>query len=514
MFEVNDIPPIDGGELQKLIAENVRHEEFLFFRFYAGDEQDCLVPDSYTKRYECFCTACRERFTEPHSAGPASKWRMCPRCGTPIHASRWPANDRRAALAGTSFAFHFFQRGQRGEVWMTSLKVRMNPDFLDCKYAADEYARYVFFEGGARKWIWKHSLNFGYGWKPVKNCMFLHWYDMGGYRRGDFLVLPSEQELAASDLRYSQLTEALAVLHDLTGYLALYCKYPAVEYLWKMGLGDWLREREGYGGARFWMLVNLRAKTPDKLFRGLDKADIRLFRRENLGLSAALMYRTLKFAGAARPDKASAAFSRALSAESLDWCEIVQYCDIEIRQWRKYIERQSRRAERALGTMLIEHRDYLEQLHRLGVYGDRLPDNLHEAHARLSARERRLMNREKNEKFRTRRHLLAWMRWKYKGMFIRPIDSAEEIVREGEEQNNCVAGYATRHADGKTIIMVLRKRSEPRKPWHTVEIDPVTLECRQCYAAHNHKRTPEAAEFMDKYLDHLREVTKKIRRSV
>lgn len=57
-------------------------------------------------------------------------------------------------------------------------------------------------------------------------------------------MLPSEQELAASALRYSQLTEAFAVLHDLTGYLALYCKYPAVEYLWKMGFGRWLQERE------------------------------------------------------------------------------------------------------------------------------------------------------------------------------------------------------------------------------------------------------------------------------
>ncbi len=508
MFEVNDIPPIDSWALQELIAENVQHEEFLFFRFYAGDEQDYFGPDSYTRRYECFCTACRERFTEPHSAGPASKWRMCPRCGRSVTPKRWAANDHAAALRKVSFAFHFFQVGAYGELWLTSCQVRMNPYFLDSKYIANEYCRYVFSAAGAKKWSWQYD-----GWTLRKNCTFRHRYDMGGGRRDDFRVLPSEQELAASALRYSQLTEAFAVLHDLTGYLALYCKYPAVEYLWKMGFGRWLREREQGGGDYFRRLVNLRAKEPKKLFRGLDKADIRLFRRENLGLSAALMYRTLKFAGAARPDKASVAFSRALSAVSLDWCEIVQYCDIEIRQWRKYIERQSRRAERALGTTLIEHRDYLEQLHRLGVYGDRLPDDLHEAHERLSERERRLANRGKNEKFRTRRRLLGWMCWRYKGMLIRPVDSAEEIVREGEEQNNCVAGYADRHADGDTIIMVLRKCSEPRKPWHTVEIDPVTLECRQCYAAHNHKRTPEAAEFMDKYLDHLREVTKKIRRS-
>ena len=160
-----------------------------------------------------------------------------------------------------------------------------------------------------------------------------------------------------------------------------------------------------------------------------------------------------------------------------------------------------------------EFADYQAQLERLAPNADKLPHDLHEAHARLSTRERHLLNRGKNEKFRTQRHLLQWMRWKWGGMFIRPIDSAEEIVREGEEQNNCVAGYANRHADGKTIIMVLRKCSEPRKPLHTVEIDPKTLACRQCYAAHNHKRTPEAAEFMEKYLDHLREVTKMIRRS-
>ena len=133
MFEVNDIPPIDGWELQQLIAENVQHEEFLFFRFYAGDEQDYFGPDSYTKRYECFCTACRAVYraafppdrpangecaraaagryaqtvmllhglpgTEPHSAGPASKWRMCP---------RWRCPNAKHHLPPLSFAFSLF----------------------------------------------------------------------------------------------------------------------------------------------------------------------------------------------------------------------------------------------------------------------------------------------------------------------------------------------------------------------------------------------------------------------
>ena len=382
----------------------------------------------------------------------------------------------------------------------------MNPDFQSGKYLANEYARYCFSEFGSRKWIWKEN-----GWKRTKSICFKRWQAMGGYCYDNFWVLPSEQELAASALRYSQLTEAFAVLHDLTGYLALYCKYPAVEYLWKMGFGRWLREREQGGGDYFRRLVNLRAKEPKKLFRGLGKADLRLLRNETL--STAAKYSCLKRAGAARADAASLSFARAADTAMFDVAAFSQRCGVTAAELRKYIEKQRKRSDLELSAVMREFADYQAQLERLAPNADKLPHDLHEAHARLSARERQLLNREKNEKFRTRRHLLAWMRWKYKGMFIRPVDSAEEIVREGEEQNNCVAGYATRHADGKTIIMVLRKRSEPRKPWHTVEIDPATLECRQCYAAHNQKRTPEAAEFMDKYLDYLREVTKMIRRS-
>ena len=421
MFEVNDIPPIDSCELQELIGENVRHEEFLFFRINHGDDLDWILGEA--DDYECFCTACQQHFAEDRKSGPASYWDTCPRCGARITPRRWNSGKAKF-LALTAFAFHFFQPGEHGDMWLTSCQVRMNPDFQSGKYLANEYARYCFSEFGSRKWIWKEN-----GWKRTKSICFKRWQAMGGYCYDNFWVLPSEQELAASALRYSQLTEAFAVLHDLTGYLALYCKYPA--------------------------------------------ADTAMFD--------------------------VAAFS--------------QRCGVTAAELRKYIEKQRKRSDLELSAVMREFADYQAQLERLAPNADKLPHDLHEAHARLSARERQLLNREKNEKFRTRRHLLAWMRWKYKGMFIRPVDSAEEIVREGEEMHNCVAGYADRHADGKTIIMVLRKRSEPRKPWHTVEIDPATLECRQCYAAHNHKRTPEAAEFMEKYLDHLREVTKMIRRS-
>lgn len=326
-----------------------------------------------------------------------------------------------------------------------------------------------------------------------------------------FLAIDSA-ELRGTCLEYSCIETANYALEDLTSYLALYCRYPAaVEHLVKRGFIFWLRERESCGGAIFNRLINLRADSPKKLFRGLDRADLRVLLEAKASLPTALFYRELRRAGAGRADKDSVFFAMTESAVLRRFSDFSALCASfgeTPKEVRKYIERQARRADQMLHAALVELRDYREQLERLGLAGGELPDDLHEAHARLSERERRLLNRGENEKFRTRRRLLVWMRWRYKGMLIRPIDSAEEIVREGEEQDNCVAGYANRHANGKTIIMVLRQCSDPRTPWHTVEIDPETLKCRQCYAAHNRKRTPEAAEFMDAYINHLREAAK------
>lgn len=505
MFEVNDIPPIDVCELQELIGENVRHEEFLFFRINHGDDLDWILGEA--DDYECFCTACQQHFAEDRKSGPASYWDTCPRCGARITPRRWNSGKAKF-LALTAFAFHFFQPGEHGDMWLTSCQVRMNPDFQSGKYLANEYARYCFSEFGSRKWIWKEN-----GWKRTKSICFKRWQAMGGYCYDNFWALPSEQELTGSCLRYSQLTQAWSCVPDLPEYLAFYLKFPGAEYLWKMGFGRWLVERQEGKGHLFRKLVNLRANEPKRLFLHLSKADRRLLGRERVNLADGVAYQELRQAGVVECSEDGLQYACATVRCRFVWQTTAEQCGLSGKELRKYIERQARRSGLTIGAVMHEFTDYQAQLERLAPNADRLPDDLHEAHARLSGRERRLMNREKNEKFRTRRHLLAWMRWKYKGMFIRPIDSAEEIVREGEEQNNCVAGYANRHADGKTIILVLRKRSEPRKPWHTVEIDPATLECRQCYAAHNHKRTPEAAEFMDKYLDHLREVTKMIRRS-
>lgn len=490
LYEVDDIPALDCIEFEELIRDNVNHEEFLMYRRQTGDDLDWILGTD--PHYECFCTACQEHFSLPLSAGPLRGRDTCPKCGAKITARRWNATK---GLRDTAFAFHFWQRGAGRSVWLTSCKVRMNPDFLDCKYIAQEYARYVYWDGGSRKWTRDSYCG---EWFEKKNRELRHWCTM-------YIAMPDFfggfGSLEGSCLEYSCLDQALVQLDDIANYCAMYVKQPMLEYLWKMGLGCWLHERERGHAWAFSQCVNLRAREPKKFLK-FGKAALRLVQRNRLRLREACELRELLTLGAVDANKDGVDFARAFACANVDFKRLVQMTGASPRELALYIRRQA--AHSLTDAVIIMLRDYLDQLDRLTIDGDKMPRDLITAHERLSERERRVVQRDKLGMFRARRRLYRWMRWRHDGLFVRPVDSPYEIVREGEEMHNCVAGYAEGHAVGRTIIMVLRKCSEPRMPWHTVEINPETLECRQCYAAHNRTREPDAAAFMDKYLEHLK----------
>lgn len=257
----------------------------------------------------------------------------------------------------------------------------------------------------------------------------------------------------------------MQLLDDPIAFFALFCKYPAVEYVWKMGFARLFHDREHGGGALFSRVVNLRATRPDKLFPRLDKADLRMLRgRMDMHLPAIVDYIRLKEADADGNRNKMVEWAVQIDSWGGDFWQLPARCGTDVRGLLRYCDRQAGRRKMRLPDVLQELHDYLNQLDRLGVDGgDCMPHDLHEAHERLSARERKMKNAPLNDKFRIRRRLLRWMCWKHDGMFIRPVDSVEEIIREGEQQHNCVAGYAKRHAEGMTVILLLRKCSEPCK---------------------------------------------------
>lgn len=502
-------PELSEAELSARISTEVGHEEFLFYRVSQPDDLDWIL-GAGQDGYEMFCTACGQHFFEPRDRKHTAKhYTHCPQCGAEISPKRW--RDR-ARLESIEFAYHVFQHGEGADVWLRSFQVRMNRDFAGRKYEFFEYCRILFQQGGAHKWTRSRGWYSGVSqWEPVKQICLKRWTGAFGKVRDDLWAGVTMEEMEGSCLQYVPMGEVMQMLNEPVNCLALWCRYPATEYVWKMGFAAWFRQREQGQGAVFSRVVNLRAKRPDKLFPHLSKGEIKLLRRRtgSISINAVELYQRLKKAGAVEPGAAGMEFTREVNmSRYIDFFALAERCGAEPRELRKYLQKQAgRHAGACVHIVMQELDDYLGQLNRLGVQGgDRMPRDLHEAHERLSARERRLQQAPLNSKFRARRHLLRWMCWKHDGLFIRPVDSAEEITREGEQQRNCVAGYAKRHAEGKTIILLLRKCSAPGESWHTVEIEPNTLTCLQCYGSRNTPRTPEAAAFMEAYLAHLQAV--------
>lgn len=482
-------PALCVSDVTACIREQVQMEEYLFYRTGA-DEFDLLLGGRERPVWECFCTGCGQTFQmDKARKKPPKGWKTCPQCGTQVTARRW--RDR-GPLRQQRFAFHLWQKGQGKQLWMRSFRVRRTEDG---EMEVFEYARVRYDTGGAARWTRTWSRLYGPArFTERKSVRTTNWVEGMTVLPGFYSAI-SMDTIRGSCAEYSGLDQAIARLRDPAEYLALYCRYPACEYLWKLGLGWLLEAREG-DRQGFWKAVDLRAGTPKGLLRGLDKADIRLLRTCSTSLQALCIYQQLRAKGAVQAEEDALLYAAGVAAAGMQ-----ELCLQEPKRLYRYFARQKRRSRYSYPNLLRDWQDYLCELDGIGG-GERLPEDLPAAHARLSARLRALQCAQRNAAFRVRRRLLAGCRYAWGGMLIRPIDSETELLREGELQNNCVAGYAARHAAGKTNILVLRRKDASGEPWCTIEWkDGKVLQCR---ARNNSAAPPEAQAFLERWIEHMK----------
>ena len=142
------------------------------------------------------------------------------------------------------------------------------------------------------------------------------------------------------------------------------------------------------------------------------------------------------------------------------------------------------------------YRDYLDMAERRGC----------DIHSEIIYRNKRWryfhdlylaeLNRKKDEEraakfpgirkdLERNRKLFEWQQDDY---FVRPAESAEDIIREGRLQHHCVGAsdtYMVKMATRKSWICFLRKKEAPEEPWYTVEVDKNGI--KQAYAAYDRK---------------------------
>lgn len=130
----------------------------------------------------------------------------------------------------------------------------------------------------------------------------------------------------------------------------------------------------------------------------------------------------------------------------------------------------------------------------------RFPFDLLRAHDEMEALLRQKEDSDTVDLFRVRRRQLKKYIFAADGLIIRPAASQRELTDEGDALHHCVSIYGKRHAAGETAIFFIRRISQPRKPFYTLELDEKKMKVRQNRGYRNCSRTPEVQAFEDKWL--------------
>lgn len=135
------------------------------------------------------------------------------------------------------------------------------------------------------------------------------------------------------------------------------------------------------------------------------------------------------------------------------------------------------------------------------------PQNVSIAHQEQIEFERQQELEEENRKYKNFEKRLKRLKKKYTfsdGKFlIRPAENSNELLIESNELHHCVYScYKDRYMKGDTDILFIRKCQEPDKPFYTLEYKNGNIV--QCRTYHNKERTPEVANFLDKWESFLK----------
>ena len=325
-------------------------------------------------------------------------------------------------------------------------------------------------------------------------------------------------------------------------FFARFARYPAWEYLMKMGLGRLLGKYTDKMDREVTTVLNLRGKDVDHIFRThLTKGDKKYLLKGTIDQSGIL--------GALQQWRR---YHPEASLEDVHWIVDHMSAYLERAAWnrddmhrvyrlvspgklRAYVEKQDmkRAAEeekkkhahpggwipgRDYGTIrMIEYRDYLQELDKLGYdLADKdnlFPSNFQKAHEHAAKAVVALKVKQAEEKWDRRRESCQK---KYdfhddeKGMKVIVPQHLSELVKEGEAMHNCVGTYIARVARADTDVVFVRRTANPKESYITVEVEPGTGRIIQAREKYNTAvKGKPARDFMAAFAAHAARAAKK-----
>lgn len=362
-----------------------------------------------------------------------------------------------------------------------------------------ESQRYVFAKDG----FVRYGRNDKGEWKAMsfREPVFY----TGAYYTDNSYVILNAEAVYNSDMRYSRVFEWTNSSVGIISFLRLYCKFPNIEYLIESGYGELISVSfdyyyhsnpvDVYGG------IDLKSNDLRKMLR-LTRTEFKLLQGHEDMYNLYIKYRICR-----------EQLPRLKPEELLEIADSPFYANDLIT------------ASQAAGTTVMRmfhyltdnnlsfviYRDYIEQCRKLGYdmhdTAIGLPHDLLAAHERFS----QIIMYEKAEK--AKREFTKWFEkrkifeYETDTLILRQPLCYEEIIAEGRALCHCVGGYAERHSEGKTNIFFIRKKSEPLKPYYTIEV--AAYHIVQCYGYKNNRtiaKPDEIKAFEQEYQKYLEEL--------
>ena len=149
-------------------------------------------------------------------------------------------------------------------------------------------------------------------------------------------------------------------------------------------------------------------------------------------------------------------------------------------------------------TMYLDYLRFAKEL-KLDLKNKKnlFPKDLKQAHDELEKQIEILEQQINNEMIQERLEILSKNIYKNKKFIIFPADSAESLVDESQQQNNCVRTYVDRYAEGNCDIYFMRNVDNPKKSLVTVEVRENKVVQKR--TKNNEKTTAEQDKFLKKW---------------
>jgi hypothetical protein len=193
--------------------------------------------------------------------------------------------------------------------------------------------------------------------------------------------------------------------------------------------------------------------------------------------------------------------------------KIVAYVTAQVEQ-----EKEGRKTDYGYLQSPQIYRDYLRDCTKLELDLDDhsvlFPKDLKAAHQRTIAMVKYKASELQQKAFADVVKTLHRLEWEKDGLLMVLPKKTQELIDEGAALSHCVGGYIEQMVEKKTVILFVRQRTDPAKPFYTLEWrDGRVFQCRT-----NHNKTYTQDErvkaFVDAWVKHVtKKMTKKKKES-